>query len=177
MPKKFVGSRPSGGLATQKFSRELLYSHTSSGPTEMAQCISLHLRIWQSPNTKPSMNNSNLFLAYLPVISFHTTDTSSRQRNLPTSHQEHQSKNYTGWQMWDQPWMKPPSYSKTSKDQTKENQNSYTTDSNGLIKTVYNINSTLIPPHIPKEPDLKRKKTQTEVVHTDCCHAPNSILT
>jgi hypothetical protein len=34
-----------------------------------------------------------------------------------------------------------------------------TTDSNGHIKTVYNINSTLIPPHIPKEPDLKWKNS------------------
>jgi hypothetical protein len=33
-----------------------------------------------------------------------------------------------------------------------------TTSSDGKIKTVYNINSTLIPPHIPKEPDLKWKK-------------------
>jgi hypothetical protein len=33
-----------------------------------------------------------------------------------------------------------------------------TTDPTGQIKTVYNINSTLIPPHIPKEPDLKWKK-------------------
>ena len=33
-----------------------------------------------------------------------------------------------------------------------------TTDLTGRIKTVYNTNSTLIPPHIPKEPDLKWKK-------------------
>jgi hypothetical protein len=33
-----------------------------------------------------------------------------------------------------------------------------TTLSDGKIKTIYNINSTLIPPHIPKEPDLKWKK-------------------
>jgi hypothetical protein len=33
-----------------------------------------------------------------------------------------------------------------------------TTSSDGKIKTIYNINSTLIPPHIPTEPDLKWKK-------------------
>jgi hypothetical protein len=33
-----------------------------------------------------------------------------------------------------------------------------TTDSNGQIKTVYNVNSTLIPPQISKEPNLKWKK-------------------
>jgi hypothetical protein len=43
---------------------------------------------------------------------------------------------------------------KTKPKKTKTN----TTDSNGNIKTIYNINSTLIPPHIPKEPDLKWKK-------------------
>jgi hypothetical protein len=41
---------------------------------------------------------------------------------------------------------------KTKPKKTKTNM----TDSTGNIKTVYNINSTLIPPHIPKEPDLKR---------------------
>ena len=45
---------------------------------------------------------------------------------------------------------------KTQPKKTKTN----TTDSNGNIKTIYNINSTLIPPHIPKEPDLKWKKRQ-----------------